>query len=215
MFVRRFAAVCAASSCFMALRPYHRPGILAALRVLPTAACDMTASIRRFVSTVPPQATASVATAVSRASNKSKRQPPALPTAGGSPTNSGRQPCNRTQEKLDALTKDIKKGELDYSDYFFNGTQTDGHASELNERFNIDLRDFYDRCIDCGLKISEHRASTSSVIPATADDILGAAKGHFDFKVPPHADRFRIGRGGFDTEVHDALTSLSQSAKVS
>ena len=40
---------------------------------------------------------------------------------------------------------------------------------------------------------------------ATADDILRAAKGHFEFKVPPEADRFRIGRGGFDIEVHEKI----------
>ena len=73
--------------------------------------------------------------------------------------------------------------------------------------FNIDSKDFYDRCNKCGLKIREHHASTSTVIiKATADDILRAAKGHFEFKVPPRADRRRIGRGGFDTEVHDAIS---------
>ena len=118
MFLRRFAAVCVASSCFVALRPYHRPGMLTALRVLPTTAYDMTASIRHFVSTVP---LASVATAISRASNKSKRQPPAPPTAGGSPTNNNneRQPCNRTQEKLDELLQK-NNGTPNYSLYFFN-----------------------------------------------------------------------------------------------
>ena len=206
MFLRRFAAVCAASSCFMALRPYHRPGMLAALRVLPTTACDMTASIRHFVSTVP---LASVATAVSRASitciNKSKRQPPAPPTAGRSPTNNGRQPCNFTQEKLIELLERNSETPK-YSLYFFNGTQTDGHAPELNERFNIDSKDFYDRCNKCGMTIDEHHASTSTVIiKATADDILRAAKGHFEFKVPPEANRRRIGRGGFDTEVHENI----------
>ena len=196
MFLRRFAAVFAASSCFMALRPYHRPGILTALRVLPTTACDMTASIRHFVSTAP---LASVATADSRACINP--QPPAPPTAG-SPTNNGRQPCNFTQEKLIALTKDIKKGELDYSTYFFNVDSKKGDWKRWESQYNDDL----ERCKDCGLKISEHHAATSTVIPATADDILRAAKGHFEFKVPPRADRFRIGRGGFDTEVHDAIS---------
>ena len=182
----------AASSCFMALRPYRRPGMLTALRVLPTAACDVTASIRRFVSTVPLQAIASVATADSRACINP--QPPAPPTAGGSPTNNGRQPCNRTQDKLDALTNDIKKGEVDYSDYFFNVASRKGGWEKRKSQYNLSDDDDMDRCKDCGLKISEHHASTSTVIiPATADDILRAALGHFDFKVPPEANRFRIG----------------------
>ena len=193
MFARRFA-VCA--SRFTTLCSRHRPDMLAAPHLLnTTTACDMAASIRRFVSTVP---LASAATAISRACNKSKRQPPAPPTAGGSPTNSGRQPCNFTRQALDALMEDIKKDELDYSTYFFNGTQRDGHAPVLKERFNIDAHDFNDRCNKCGMTIDEHRATSST------DEILKVSA-KIEMKVPPHADRRRIGRDGFDTEVHDVI----------
>ena len=179
VFVRRFTAVRAESSYFMALRLYHR------LCVFPTTTCNMKASKGRFVATRPPRPIASAATAESRACinpqppaptagellkarveqcdatvppvsvatagsvacSKVDPQTPAPPTVGGPPTNNGRQPCNFTQDKLDAFLKDIKKGEVDYSTYFFNGTQTDGHAPELKERFNIDSKDFYHRCI--------------------------------------------------------------------
>ena len=196
MFLRRFAAVCAASSCFRALRPYHRPGILTALRVLPTTACDMTASIRHFVSTVP---LASVATAVSRASNKSKRQPPAPPTAGRAQTNKGRQPCNRTQEKLDELLQK-NNGTPNYSLYFFNVASKKGDWKSWESQY----KDKLERCVDCGLKISEHRAATSSSTPKTVAKLLKASA-KIEFKVPPRADRRRIGRDGFDTEVHDLI----------
>ena len=162
MFARRFSAVHVASPCCAALRFFHRPRMLTEPGVLPTTAWGLKASVGRFDAKVPRRAIASVATAVSRARRKSERQPP---SPGEPPTNKGRQPCNRTQEKLDELLE-RNYGTRLYSVYFFKGTQTNGHARLLKKRYNIDSKDFCDRCIDCGLKISEHRASTSSVGPA-------------------------------------------------
>ena len=156
----------------------------------------MTASIRHFVSTVP---LASVATAISRASSKSKRQPPAPPTARGPPTNNGRQPCNRTRQELDELLQK-NNGTPNYSLYFFNVASKKGDWKRWESQYNDDL----ERCKDCGLKISEHRAAASSSTPKTVDEILEASA-KVEFKVPPRAVGRRIGRGGFDTEVHDVI----------
>ena len=148
MFVRRFAA----ASCFMTLCSYRRSRMLAGLRVLPTAACDMKASARRFVTSA--QAIASVATADSRACINP--QPPAPPTAGGPPTNDGRQPCNLTQEKLIELLE-RNCGTPKYSLYFFNVASRKGDWKSWKSQYKDNL----ERCKDCGLKISEHCASTS------------------------------------------------------
>ena len=170
MFSRRFFAVRVASPCCAALRFFQRPGVLTEPGVLPTTACRMKASVGRFDAMVPRRAIASVATAASPTRRKSERQPPSPPTAGDPPTNKCRQPCNRTQDELDALLKDIKKGELDYVDFFFNIATKKGGWEKRKSLYNLSDDDDMDRCKNCGLKISEHRASTSSVIPATADD---------------------------------------------
>ena len=75
MFARRFVAVRAASSCFMTPRLFHSPCNLTALRMFPTTVCDIKANWGRFVSTVPPQPIASVATA-----DPAVTHPPSLPT---------------------------------------------------------------------------------------------------------------------------------------
>ena len=170
MLVRRFSAVGVALSCCVALRFFHRPRMFTEPGVLPTTSCGMKASVGRFDATAPPQAVASVATAASPAYRKGEPQPPSPPTAGEPPTNNGRQPCNRTRQELYELL-DKNDGTPKYSLYFFNGTQTNGHAPELKAMFNIDSKDFYDRCIVCGMTIDEHHASMPSVVPAAADYI--------------------------------------------
>ena len=75
MFARRFAAVRAASSCFMTPRLFHSPCNLTAPRVYRTTVCDIKANWGRFVSTVPPQPIASVATA-----DPAVTHPASLPT---------------------------------------------------------------------------------------------------------------------------------------
>ena len=172
MFARRFFAVRLALSSCAALGFLHRPRMLTEPGVLPATTGDMKASVRRFNATVPRRAIASVATVFSRARRKSKRQPPSPASAGEPPTNKGRRPCNRTRDELDALKKDIKKREVDYSDYFFKGTQTDGHARLLKKKFNINSKDFYDRCIVCGMRIDEHRASPAA-------DVIKSVVAHF------------------------------------
>ena len=168
MLVHRFSGVGVALSCCVALRFFHRPRMFTEPGVLPTTACDMKASVGRFDATAPPQAIASVATAASPAYRKSEPQPPSPTTAGEPPTNNSRQPCNLTRPELYELL-DKNYGTPKYSLYFFNGTQTDGHAPLLKERFNIDSKDFYDRCKKCGMTIDEHHASMPSVVPAAAD----------------------------------------------
>ena len=169
MFVCRRPGACVALSCCAALRFFHRLRVLTEPGVLPTTACDMKASVGRFDATVPPQDIASVATAASPACRKSERQPPSPATAGEPPTNNGRQPCNFTQDELDALLKDIKKGELDYSDFFFNVASKKGGWEKRKSLYNLSDDDDMERCKVCGMTIDEHRASTSTVIPA-ADD---------------------------------------------
>ena len=158
MFVRRFPAARAASSCCVALRFFQRPRILTEPGLLPTTACDTKASVGRFDATVPLQPAASVATAAS-------------PAYGEPPTNNSRQPCNFTQEKLMALKRDINKGEVDFSDYFFNVACKKGRWEKRKLQYNLSDDDDMDRCIDCGLKISEHRDSTSTVGPVVANYI--------------------------------------------
>ena len=109
----------------------------------------------RFDSAVPPKARASAATADFRASNKTDPQPPAAPSAGGPPTNRGRQPCKRTRKALDDLMKAIKEDELDYSEFFFNVADKKGDWKIGKLQYNLSDDDIMDRCKDCGMKISE------------------------------------------------------------
>ena len=208
VFVRRFTAVRAESSYFMALRLFHR------LCVFPTTTCKMKASKGRFVATRPPRplaiaATAdsracmnpqppaptagelmkarveqcdatvppvSVATAGSVACSKVDPQTPAPPTVGGPPTNNGRQPCNRTRQELDAIMKDIKKGEVDYSDYIFNVASNKRGWEKRKLQYNLSDDDDMDRCKVCGLKISEHRAAADSGPSRRAADSGGTVR---------------------------------------
>ena len=139
--------------------------------LLSTTACDMKASVERFDVTVPRRTIASVATAFSRARRKSERQPPSPATAGEPPTNNSRQPCNLTRPELYALLKDIKKREVDYSTSFFNVASKKGGWEKRKPQYNLSDDDDMDRCKKCGMTIDEHRDSTSSVGPATADEI--------------------------------------------
>ena len=101
--------------------------------------------------------------------------------------------------------KAIKEDELDYSEFFFNVADKKGDWKIGKLQYNLSDDDIMDRCKVCGMKISEHRASPSSDMPATADDVLGSNETQFELSVPPHANRCRIGRPGFDTEVHNVI----------
>ena len=171
MFARRFPAVrVASSSCCVALGFFQRPRILTEPGLLPTTACDTKASVGRFDATVPLQPAASVATAASPAYGKGERQPPSPATAGEPPTNNSRQPCNRTQEKLYELLE-RNYGTPLYSVYFFNVASRKGDWEKRKSQYNLSDDDHLDRCTDCGLKISEHRDSASTVGPVVANYI--------------------------------------------
>ena len=153
MFVHRFT-MRATPPRFVTLCFYHRP-ILTSLRVLPTIACDMTASMRCFVSMGP---IASVATAISRASKKSKPQPQAPAAAGGPPTNNGRQPCNRTQEKLDELLQK-NNGTPKYSLNFFNVTHKKGDWKSCESQHTDKLERC---CVDCAIYLKPQKGALNS-----------------------------------------------------
>ena len=70
------------------------------------------------------------------------------------------------------------ENQMDYSDYFFNVAQKKGDWKSWKSH-----KDNIDRCKDCGMRIDEHRAATTNVMPATASDILRANQENFEFEV--------------------------------
>jgi len=61
------------------------------------------------------------------------------------------QACGYTQATLVGVKTDIKKGELDYEDYFFKNKDGTKQHPALD-----DLDDDIDRCKKCGCTIGEH-----------------------------------------------------------
>lgn len=84
-----------------------------------------------------------------------KVAPPPPPTCLRTPSPHPMSQCGFTQDKLIDLKKDIKKGSLDYVDYFIKSA----HTLPNGEQVDID------RCKKCGCCIDEHAATPSVRTP--------------------------------------------------